>query len=39
MRLDLEEKIGRRIPLHQSIIHWMVEAVAELHNMFQGVDT
>ena len=38
MRLDLEEKMGKQIPFHHPIIHWMVDAVAELHNRFRGAD-
>ena len=37
MRLKLEADIGERIPLHHPIIHWMVEAAAELHNRFREV--
>ena len=37
MRLGLEDQMGTRIPLQHPIIHWMVEAAAELHNRWRPV--
>ena len=39
MRLQLEADIGERIPLHHPIIHWMVEAAAELQRMLWVVSS
>ena len=37
MRLCLESQMGTRIPLQHPLIHWMVEAAAELHNRWRPV--
>ena len=34
LKLHIEHRIGRRIPLHHPVLEWMIEWAAEVHNRF-----